>query len=667
MEILNMNMENEEMFKVFIENMPEPFLILNEKGVICGANSKAISLFFCNDTGELVGRNAAEFITQKERLCAKEHFRDVLESGSDKYFELMIQKDDNTLFNGEISASKISDSDDVLIIIRDISERKNAEVVLKEKEERCRAMMETNTDSVKERLAVTVQSISEGVITVGVDGKITLVNIVAEKLTGWKQNEALGQPLDDVLYIVCKREHARGKDLINRVIESRNVIDIFSHSLLISKDGTERTVTLSYSPIKDYNNAIVGVVLIIHDITEKQKLENELFRARKLESIGVLAGGIAHDFNNILTGITANMFMAKIGIDKNSETYASINNAEKAAFRASRLTNQLLTFAKSGTPRKESQSIREVVEESVGFSLSGSNVDCRLELPDNLWNLEIDRGQIDQVINNLIINSDQAMPDGGTIFVRGDNVAIDENVLEGTNAYLPLDPGKYVRISIKDDGIGIRPDDIEKIFDPYFTTKPNGNGLGLTISYSILKKHGGLIFVKSHLGEGATFHIYLPALDENRPKEIANRDCPVRGSGKILVMDDEKVVRIAASQVLRTIGYEVGFAKDGAEAIEMYKDALDSESPFDALIIDLTIPGGMGGKEAIKQLIKIHPGVKAIVSSGYSNDMVMANYRQYGFSGVVAKPYMVEELSEVLHMVIFGNDSENEENTSPKE
>jgi CheY-like chemotaxis protein len=341
--------------------------------------------------------------------------------------------------------------------------------------------------------------------------------------------------------------------------------------------------------------------------------------------------------------------MAKIGMEPSSESYTAILEAEKAAFRASRLTSQLLTFAKGGEPIKESQSIRDIVEDAVGFSLSGSNVDCQLSMPDDLWQLEIDRGQIDQVINNLIINAQQAMPGGGTIEVQAENVVIDDNASEGTSAYLPLSPGKYVRISIKDHGVGIPPENLDKIYDPYFSTKENGTGLGLTICYSILRKHNGLILAKSRVNYGTSFHMYLPASEKK--KIVQQPEQPKKkliGSGKVLVMDDEEVIRNTAGNILKIIGYTVAFAKDGLEAIELYKNAMAEGIPFDVVLMDLTIPGGVGGKDAIKKLHAIDPDVKAIVSSGYSNDPVMANYEKYGFCGVVSKPYLVDDLNRAI-------------------
>jgi len=633
--------EREVQYRMLIDTSPDSITMLDLQGNVIMANPATQELIGNVPIEQIIGKNIFDFISPEDKKKASKDIKEIMRTGHLNHVEYTIVRKTGLSYSIEVNVSLIKDSKDkpraILAIARDITERKTIERALAEE---------------KERLTVTLQSIAEAVITVDVTGRIIFLNAVAEQLTGCKQSDDVGAPLSEVLQVISNNKKLACDDLVHKVVETGDVYDILADSTLIAKDGSERMITQSCSPITDKDNKIIGVVLIIRDVTEKQKMEKELFKSKKLESIGTLAGGIAHDFNNILTGITSNLFMSKMSLGKDSESYNSIIEAEKAAFRASKLTNQLLTFAKGGEPIKESQSIGEIIEEAVGFSLSGSNVDCKLEIADDVWPLEIDRGQIDQVINNLIINADQAMPEGGTITVKAENVTIDEFASEGTNAYLPLDPGKYVRISVKDEGVSIPPEHIEKIYDPYFTTKENGTGLGLTICYSILKKHNGLIFVKSQEGYGTTFHIYLPATEKEVADVTVKKDVPMSGSGRVLVMDDEEVVRIAAGHVLKVIGYEVAFASDGTEAIEIYKQAFDEGKPFNALIMDLTIPGGMGGKEAIVKLKEIDPNVKGIVSSGYSTDPVMANYEDYGFCGVISKPYMVEDLNRILHEAI---------------
>lgn len=270
---------------------------------------------------------------------------------------------------------------------------------------------------------------------------------------------------------------------------------------------------------------------------------------------------------------------------------------------------------------------------------------CEFSIPDNLWPAKVDEGQVSQVINNLIINAYQAMPEGGIIKVHFENVIIAENDV------LPIKKGEYVKISIKDNGIGIPKEHLPKIFDPYFTTRHKGSGLGLSTAYSIIKKHDGHITMESKMGVGTTFHIYLPASKEKVLTKKVEDEKSLTGKGRILIMDDEDAVREVAGLMLKNIGYEVEFAGDGVEAIEFYKKARESGKPFDVAIIDLTVPGGMGGKEAVKKLLEIDPNVKTIVSSGYSNDPIMSEFKQYGFKGVIAKPYLIEELSEIVSRV----------------
>ena len=301
---------------------------------------------------------------------------------------------------------------------------------------------------------------------------------------------------------------------------------------------------------------------------------------------------------------------------------------------------------------RENLSIIEIIEECIRYSLNGSNINYKLELPDDLWNLNMDRGQIVQVINNILLNALQAMSDGGSILIiKGCNVHIDRNISNDTSSNLPLNPGPYVKISVQDDGTGIYPNIIRKIYDPNFTTKKNHNGLGLTFCYEILKENNGLIFCKSRPGSGTTFHIHFPASKEHKNKCCKETD-DIKKNRTILVMDDEPVVRSAAGKALLAIGYNVVFAEEGLQAIELYKNALESGKPFDAVIMDLTIHGGMGGKEAMTKLLEIDPDIKVIVSSGYSHDPVMTHYKEFGFKDVITKPFLVQKLHRVLDSVL---------------
>ena len=385
-------------------------------------------------------------------------------------------------------------------------------------------------------------------------------------------------------------------------------------------------------------------------VRRQQRIETELARVQRLESIGILAGGIAHDFNNFLTGILGNISLARMRGDSEDEIIERLMEAEKASLRARDLTQQLLTFAKGGELAKNIASIVDLLKDAASFALSGSNVKCQFFITDKLWPVEIDEGQINQVTSNIVINAGQATPNGGAIKLYA------ENMIVGSEHALPLPDGKYVKISIEDKGVGIPQEHLQQIFEPYFTTKQTGSGLGLATAYSIIKKHDGHITVESQTGVGTTFHAYLPAFpDETFTAEEDEVRITETGEGRILVMDDEDMVRKVLRDTLAVFGYEVTTAADGTTAIELYKEAAKSGNPFVAVIMDLTIPGGMGGMEAIQKLTEFDPDVKAVVSSGYSNDPIMTNFRECGFCGVIAKPYKMSKLNTVLHNVINGN------------
>ena len=385
------------------------------------------------------------------------------------------------------------------------------------------------------------------------------------------------------------------------------------------------------------------IVAVYDDITNRKKSEEELLKVRKLESVGVLAGGIAHDFNNILAAILGNISLALTTIDPKDEIYELLEESEKASLRAKDLTQQLLTFAKGGEPVKKIAAIGEVIKDSAGFVLRGSNVRCDFKFDEELWPVAIDTGQISQVIQNIIVNAGQAMPTGGVIAINCSNYCLESGDI------IPLSSGNYVKIVVKDQGIGIPAEMLDNIFDPYFTTKQNGSGLGLAITHSIISKHDGYITVDSEPGRGTTFTIYLPAsqnIAELEPKKVTLT--PAAGHGRIMIMDDEEMVRSLVERSLSRIGYEVVLAEDGDEAVQLYQSAKAAGAPIDLIIMDLTIPGGMGGKDAVKDIHKIDPEAKAIVSSGYSNDPVMTNFREYGFCGAMVKPFQILELVELV-------------------
>lgn len=507
--------------------------------------------------------------------------------------------------------------------IQEIEESREA---LRESEERFRSLVETTSDWVWELDQHRVY---------------TYCSPKVKDLLGYEPAELIGKVPEDFIAGV---ENEGSASTFRDILELKKSFAAMQKTCL-HKDGHEVVIETSGVPFFDPEGRFLGFRGIDRDITERKKMEEGLLKAQKLESIGLLAGGIAHDYNNILTAILGNISLARRYASSEDPIFKRLEQTEKAALRARDLTQQLLTFARGGTPVKKTVRIAELIEGSRTLALQGSNVGSEFKMPPDLWPVDADEGQISQVMNNLIINAVQSMPEGGTVELSAENVVVDND------QKLLLQPGRYVRLSVQDHGTGIAREDLSKIFDPYFTTRPTGSGLGLTTAYSIINRHGGYISVESEPNVGTTFCIYLPASEMEAPGEEDSEAKPARGKGKVLVMDDEEIVREVLGEMLNGLGYQVSFARDGAEAISIYKECLGSEDPFEAVIIDLTIRGGMGGKEAIKRLTEIDPDIRAIVSSGYSNDPIMSNHRDYGFRGVVCKPFRMQELSRVLEQV----------------
>jgi len=492
----------------------------------------------------------------------------------------------------------------------------------------------------KELFAVTLRSIAEGVITTDIQGRIVLFNEVAARLTGWTSSDAIGKPLSEVF----QTKGESNGDIVQHTL-GEGAGERSRDAVLVARDGVERNISQSAAPIIDHAGQKLGAVLVFRDVTEKIQTEAELQRANKLESIGVLAGGIAHDFNNILTVILGNISLARM-FDSNGGPMAdALLEAEKASLRARELTQRLLTFARGGAPIKRPLDVSSLVRACVTRTLQGTEVVPQFFIAEDLSPIEADESQLSQVVQNLISYARASM---------STDPRLDIHVLNQETASDPLlllKPGKYLRISIRDYGAGIQPENLTKIFDPYFGGKKQGSGLELATAYSIVRKHEGQIRVESVSGQGTVFHIYLPAArggaipartSDTRQREISFQP------RRVLVMDDELSIRKLSVLLLQRIGCTATTAADGAEAIDLYEQARKNGEPFDAVIMDLTVPNGMGGKETIPQLKAIDPEVLAIVSSGYSNDPVMANYRDYGFAGVVPKPYSTEDLAAAL-------------------
>ena len=502
----------------------------------------------------------------------------------------------------------------------------------------------------KELLSVTLNSIGDGVITTDIEGNINLLNKVSATLTGWSAQEAKGKPLSEVFHIINEKTREVCVNPVEKVLTTGRIIGLANHTALISKGGSEKSIADSAAPIRNRDSEIVGTVLVFRDVTLENRVNAELTKTKKLESVGILAGGIAHDFNNILTGIMGNINLARGMMTGDHKAYSLLSAAEDASNRAAKLTQQLLTFSKGGEPIIELASIYDLVRESADFTLTGSGIACRIDRDVELWAATVDKGQVGQVVQNIVLNARQAMPEGGTINILCENFVqreVDHEVVG-------LGPGDYLRIVISDEGVGIPPDLVDKIFDPYFSTKQEGSGLGMAVTYAIIHKHKGHIKCTSTLGSGTSFTMYLPATRLTLSDKSHEYD-EHKGHGKIMVMDDDEMIRNLTESMLELCGYQVSHACNGDEVLELYQQAMVEAKPFDVVIMDLTIPGGLGGKETIVKLLELDPKVRAIVSSGYSNDTVMANFMDYGFKGCLVKPYVSGPLTEVVSRVMLSH------------
>jgi PAS domain S-box-containing protein len=555
-----------------------------------------------------------------------------LETGAPYRLELQLIRPDGTLRWIFTKGTVVRDDDGRIVglhgIIQDITESKQAEEKIKASEKRYRSLIVATTQVVWTTNAI-------GEVIDDIPSWRELTGQSEQEIKGWGWMNAL-HPEDRDHTAIAWRNALQTRSLCEAEYRVRQ------------HDGEYRHFTLRSVPVLEDDGTIHEWVGTITDITEKQKTEASLYNIQKLEAIGALAGGIAHDFNNLLSGIFGYINLAcKYAADnKLTKIEQYMSKALDVFERAKALTHQLLTFAKGGEPVKKTFLLSELLKNTTAFALTGSNVNAVFDIDPDLWPCDVDENQINQVIDNIVINARQAMPEGGTVVVTAKNITAETPVPP------PLKRGKYVFIGIRDQGTGIAKEYLSRIFDPFFTTKQHGSGLGLATSYSIISKHGGHITAESELHKGAHFLIYLPAANS----AVTGKPSPVteiyHGQGRILVMDDEEYIRDLTSQMLENMGYTVECAADGHEAIKLFTAANSSAHPFDAVILDLTIPGSMGGKETIQKLITITPSVKAIATSGYSDDPVMAKPHEFGFVAKLNKPYLDNQLGNVLGMVM---------------
>ena len=623
--------QSEEKYRTFFENSSNAMLMLRGDTFI-DCNDAAVEMLKCKNRKDLLDIHPWELSPElqadgRESSEKAEEMMGIARAKGSNFFEWNHIRKNGEVFPVEVSLTAVTVGDEKLLhsILWDISERKRALEKLQESEERFRDLADM---------------LPEAVFEIDTNMQLTYVNQKAYELFGYTEKD-FDRGLNSIDLLVPEdRERARG-NLARRLRGEK--IGSVEYSAL-KKDGTSFPILHNIiSIIKD--REIVGFRGIAVDLTERKQAEEEILKLRKLESLGVLAGGIAHDFNNLLTGLFGNIELAKKFLPADHKSHKFLETAGRSMESATSLTTQMLTFAKGGDPIKETISIGAVIAETAQFSLRGSKVKLQTNITPDLWPVEADKGQLSQVISNLVINAQQAMPEGGTITISAENVANPA--------------GRQVQITVEDEGIGISPQYLDRIFDPYFSTKQRGSGLGLASTHSIITKHNGTINTASILNEGTTFIICLPVAVAEEEKitpedSLAETYSTPAVAAHILVLDDEELVREVIGAMLEELGHKVSYAVHGSEAIKKYQEAWQNNSPYDAVITDLTIPGEMGGQEAAREILQTDPQAKIIVSSGYATDPVMANYKDHGFQGRVVKPYHFAELKKVIERVLMG-------------
>jgi PAS domain S-box-containing protein len=647
--------EAKEMYMNVVNDLPDMICRYRLDTTITFVN-RTYAEYFGKSTEELIGRSFMELIPPEAHGYVFAKVKSLSQDSPSTIMEHEVFSPDGQrrwqLWHDRALFDSSGNIVEVQSIGRDITESRIAAKMLEES----RAFLQSVIDG-----------FTEPIMLIGTDFRAKLMNRAASKFSG--------SALSDFCYKVShhrdtrcdKNDHPCPLEEVKRTGQAHTVVH--EH---IRSGGERRFIEILASPFWEPDGSFGGIIESQRDITDRLRMEEELIKVMKLESIGVLAGGLAHDFNNLLTAILGNISLARLGRSSEHKSYRLLSEAETACLRAKDLTCKLLTFSKGGKPVMKTAFVSDLLRDSVGLTLSGSNVSCTFDVAEDLWPVEVDEGQIGQVIHNMVQNAKEAMPNGGTVHITAHNTVI------GAEDEFSFDEGKYVVISVEDQGAGILKEIADRIYDPYFTTKKMGTqkgvGLGLAICYSIIKNHRGHIRVKSEIGVGTTFYFYLPASSvkdilteeihaqragdvqgksEERPLAGAISD----GNARILIMDDETLVRDLLMNLLDEVGYEVECTANGEEAVASYRKALESGYTFDSVILDLTVRGGMGGLAAMKRLVEIDPNVKAIISSGYSDNFALLNCQQYGFRGILIKPFKMNELIEILNSVLSGTNN----------
>jgi len=516
---------------------------------------------------------------------------------------------------------------------REIDERLQIESRLSVSEERYRNLVESSNDWIWE---------------VDREGKYTYSSPSVRSILGYTHHEVLGRRFYNFM---PSNEAERTKDIFNANKFCGKPFERLV-SVYLNEDGTERIIETNGEPVFDDADLLVGYRGINRDITLRVKHEEEKRKVEHMKSLGLLAGGIAHDFNNLLMTVFGNIELARMEIKAGSNADRRLANSLTAMEQARKLTGQLLTFSRGGSPILEATSVRNLILDSCRFALSGTAVRCEYDVSGDLWMADIDPNQIWQVLNNILTNAREAMPDGGTLWISAENVTLGE-----TDITAPAS-GKFVKVSVRDQGVGVSKNDISRVFDPYFSTKirgsQKGTGIGLALCHSIIEKHGGNITFESELGVGTTVTFFLRALGAGHPTMHPTGDQSEMGTRKIrvLLLEDDSALIKTGTRMLEHLGHNVTAVKDGAEVLERYSRSLGTCSSFDLVILDLTVRGGMGGRETLKRLKNMDPDVVAVVTSGYAEDPVIAEFGKHGFQAALVKPFSIKTLEHMISQLM---------------
>ena len=608
---------SEKQYRLLMESLIEGIWVVDSKGYTTFVNEPmAVMLGYTYE--EMLNKHFYRFMDRRGRKIAHRNI-DKTREGLLHTIEFEFMRKDGSRIYTSVNTSPLWDDDGGFIGaiagISDISQQKKVD-------EELRKFKEISDKA------------NYGVVITDLEGNINYINDYFARMHGYSVEEFFGRHFS--LFHI-EKQMGQGHIIREELFKKGSFSAIETER--IARDGSKFLMLMNGVLIQDEYGSPLYIAVTAIDITDHKRMEVDLLKAMKLESVGILAGGIAHDFNNLLTAILGNVSLALFDIDTSNPLYESLQHIEEASLRAKELSHQLLTFSKGGAPIKKKTSIEEIIRYAVQFTIKGSDLSVSYYIQENLHQVEVDKDQIIQVINNIVLNAKEAMPEG-ILVVRAHNVHATE--IHGVS----LPEKEYVRISIEDSGAGIKPEIMEKIFDPFFSTKDKASGLGLSTSYSIIKKHNGHISVDSGTQNGTVVSVYLPVvkLVELECRETGSSEC----KGRILIMDDEEVVRSVLSRLLQRLGYQTDCASEGQEAFRLYKRAFESGNPYAVVIMDLIVPHGMGGKETMRQILEVDPNAKGIVSSGYSNDPIMSEFGSYGFSSVVRKPVSLTELEQSL-------------------